>query len=147
METNERLRAASVEVVERASRSVEGVRANVVFGQASMRCRGAGICKIDVNVSDHWEAETQEKRSGCCARPARAYVSLNERGVLEITFNKADICKKIYTQHFAQHRFKVSESISLPEALRAALPGAPAEIGRGYYPCRESAGQVRVSFW
>lgn len=149
METNERLRAVSAELQEqRVSRSEEGIRANVVFGQASMRCRGAGICKIDVNVSDSWAASAeQEKRSGCCARPAQAYVNVNERGVLELTLIRKSICKKIYTQQFTSNRFRVAESIELPEAMRAALPGAPARIERGYYPCQETAGRIRVSFW
>lgn len=117
----------------------EALQCDVVFGSPSADCRGTGICKITGTNASFPPSLKKE-----CRITQAMVLSQPDSQVLTLYFYRSWLCTQLYRRHFWRGVLKMDESCPLPEALRASLNTACAEMLPGRYPVTEENGWFRV---
>ncbi len=119
-------------------KTIEGVRANVVFGKLSKDCAGIGICKVTVNAS----SIAVEKQ----CRQSAAIIRKNRYGQIEFYFDPETICQPGKRKFFKREFFHVGESFYLPGEISGWLGLKNPIIQAGDYPMKKTKDYILVVF-
>ena len=114
------------------------IMAEVVFGQSSKRCVGAGICKIIPYLGHRWSRITNRP----CAS-ALGKLQMDERG-LSLVFRKYALCPTLRETFLSRSHFAMDESFVFPAPLAAALWLSSDVIPAGKYPIRHQDGFLSI---
>ena len=130
----------SVECIIGTPEQVRPVYANVLFGQSSNRCRGAGICQVELYSGK----KIGDGKDFC--RQAVGMIGVNEKGRLFFRFVKYSICKKPAQAQFEKGVFQVKEDFLLPEAVISRLGGKVKNIRAGAYSVEKEQHHYTIVF-
>lgn len=104
------------------------VLSEVVFGQRSRNCSGAGICKIFMYQG--------VRRHRPCSR-AMAQISWTGQGIL-MRFFRHGLCPGLRENYFTENQFVMGEPVPLPPVICKRLGLPPTILPAGVFPiCRE----------
>ncbi|MBK6946731.1 MAG: hypothetical protein IPH16_00440 [Haliscomenobacter sp.] len=99
------------------------IYADVQFGQPSMRCRGSGICRVDL-----YRGSLHNERSKC----ARAIAMIEWKdGKVHLLFSKYAICRHLAETYFEKGKIRLREPVTLSNALCERLGIAGLELPAG----------------
>ena len=102
------------------------VMSEVVFGQRTKNCMGAGICKISMYRGD--------RRRGQC-NSALAEIYRTGSGLV-LRFQPVGICPKLRENDFSDRDFFVGEPVPLPSVICGLLGIPPTLLPAGSVPIR-----------
>ena len=112
------------------------VLAEVVFGQRTKNCLGAGICKISMYRGER-------RRGGC--NSALATICRTGQGLV-LRFQPAGICPKLRENYFSNNDFFMGEQVPLPSMI-CGLLGIPSTfLPAGSVPIRREGYSFALYF-
>ncbi|MBK8654389.1 MAG: hypothetical protein IPN20_10890 [Haliscomenobacter sp.] len=100
--------------------------ADVQFGQPSIRCRGSGICTVDL-----YQGPSYNQDRAKCARAIGMVVWREE--MLYLVFSKYAICRHLAETYFEKGKIRLHEPVRLSHALCERLGIAGLELPKGVY--------------
>lgn len=104
------------------------IYAEVKFGQPSTRCRGAGICRVD--LYQYHGRRNLQAHQGC----ARAIAILEYRGgSIKLRFSRYSVCKYLTKKYFEKGWIRLREPVMLPESLCSVLKQNALYFSSGKY--------------
>jgi len=103
------------------------VIAQVQFGQAALKCRGTGICRVDLYIND----KTQWGKARCSH--AIGKMALTESGLI-LVFDRHGLCKALCEKYFSKPSIWLKEDLYLDRAICRKIKLAPVKIPAGNYP-------------
>ena len=112
------------------------VLAEVVFGQRTKNCTGAGICKISMYRG--------EARKGDC-NSALAEICRTGQGLV-LRFQLAGICLKLRENYFSNKDFFMGEPVPLPPVISRLLGVPPTFLPAGNFPIRREGYSFLLYF-
>lgn len=115
------------------------VRADVVFGSPTKRCIGIGICQVNP-----YRSEAVNRNLPCCQR-VETRLQLTHPDRLHFSFSRKKICKKMIAQQFAYSKFRITDSLILPNWLEEPFDLQGAQLVPGTYPVVFGEESIRVS--
>lgn len=115
------------------------IYAEVQFGQPSMRCRGAGICRVDL-----YNGMSRLGDQGNCAR-AIGVIEFHGNS-LKLRFSKYSICKHLTEKYFAKGKIRLRESVMLSERLSQKLGRPMLVISAGDYGIEKEGHEYILTF-
>lgn len=121
------------------SLQVMAIHANVVFGQSSNRCKGAGICRVDMYRGIRRPSAPEN------CRQALSCILPSERGLI-FRFVKYSLCQTLTRQLFSQPYFKVNEAFTLEPMLGVALGRPEYRIPAGQYRIEKDLHHFQICF-
>ncbi|MFZ4426504.1 MAG: hypothetical protein ACOYOO_05055 [Saprospiraceae bacterium] len=113
------------------------VIAQVQFGQATRRCRGTGICRIDLNIRNSTAVFT-------CSR-AVCRAGITDAGIVLI-FDRHALCKQLVHKYFCNGEISLREDLELGATLCQKLGILPAVIAAGKYALLREGSQSLIIF-
>lgn len=108
--------------------TLKTLKADVVFGSPTKRCAGIGICKVNPHQSG-----TLDLKLPCCQK-VETEIDQIAKDQLEFRFSRSKICKKLIARQFAFSRFRINDSLILPDWLINELKITPSSLAKGAYP-------------
>ena len=123
-DTDTLLRQESVEIFEFHD---QYVIAQVQFGQAALKCRGSGICRVDLYINDRVEWA----RSKCHRAIAKLAYSDSS---LVLMFDRHGLCRSLWDKYFSKGYIGLKEDLYLGYALCQKIKLPPVRIPAGRYP-------------
>lgn len=121
---------------ERPAHSGSSVLAEVVFGQMTKKCVGAGICKIMLYRG-------RKRPPGCGS--AIGVFSVEAAGLM-LKFQKHRICPKVRDRLFSKPYFEMGEAFVLPEDLCTRLGIEALVIPKGKFLLLQEKGEFVILF-
>ncbi len=115
------------------------VIAQVQFGQAALKCRGTGICRVDLYIND----KAQWARARC--HRAIAKVASTERGLI-LMFDRNGLCKSLWDKYFSKRSIGLKEDLFLDAALCQKIKLGSVKIPAGRYPVVHQGTQRFIVF-
>lgn len=119
----------------------KSIKAEVIFGMPSNRCKGTGICKVVAAVSN---SSPLTNSNPCQATPATLKLEAQKR--LSITFMKGDLCNEIISNQFRTGIFTVLETYALPKFVLDKLGYSYTCIEQGSYLVFETEEAYTIRF-
>ncbi|MBK8877447.1 MAG: hypothetical protein IPN74_02510 [Haliscomenobacter sp.] len=114
------------------------ITAEVVFGQSSKKCVGAGICRIIPYLGHRWSRITN---SPCVS--ALGKLQKDEQG-LSLVFRKYALCPTLRETFLSRSHFAMDEPFVFPAPLAEILGLFSAVIPAGKYPIRHQDGFIAI---
>lgn len=115
------------------------VKADVVFGSPTKKCVGIGICQVNPYGS------IPKNRSIPCCQQVETQIQAVQLDWLQFSFSRKEICKKMIAQQFAYSRFRITDSLLLPNWMMESLELGEARMVPGVYPVVFEGECIRVS--
>lgn len=115
------------------------IYADVQFGQPSMRCRGSGICRVDL-----YQGMTYKSFQGNCAK-AIAIIELRQDRV-HLLFSKYSVCRHLAETYFEKGKIRLHESVALSESLSANLGIPGIELPKGVFTVAKEGSYYSIGF-
>lgn len=114
------------------------ITAEVVFGQSSKKCVGAGICRIIPYLGHRWSRITNRP---CVS--ALGTLQMDERG-LSLVFRKYALCPTLRETFLSRSHFAMDEPFVFPAPLAETLGLPSAVIPAGKYLIRPQDGFIAI---
>lgn len=120
------------------------VRANVVFGQPSLACRGNGLCRVDLvtAMSSSYSPLRAIKNETCERIPVRLYHDENEG--LQLTVSLQELPQHLYARHFSTYYFSIEEDFYVSEVIVNALNLKNKVLSKGKYRIKKTVDCIVV---
>ena len=113
--------------------------ADVQFGQPSIRCRGSGICTVDLYQGPSYNQDRAQ-----CARAIGMVVWREE--MLYLVFSKYAICRHLAETYFEKGKIRLHESVALSESLSANLGIPGIELPKGVFTVAKEGSYYSIGF-
>ncbi len=111
--------------------------ADVQFGQPSMRCRGAGICRVDLYRG------INNGRDDC----ARAIAIIERRQEkVHLLFSRYAVCRHLAEAYFEKGKIRLHEPVKLSEALCGKLGLTDFELPIGVFAVEKNGAFYSIAF-
>lgn len=117
------------------------IKADVVFGVPSARCKGTGICKV-IPMASFGQAALSN--SPCHHAPGIFSYSVDTG--LRLSLVNKYICQKLWKAHFREGSFFVIETICLPPLVVKQLGLSNPFIQSGKYAIEKSDDYLTIRF-
>lgn len=115
------------------------VIAQVQFGQAALKCRGSGICRVDLYVNDR----TQWAMARCQRTIAK--LASTEVGLV-LMFDRRGLCERIREKYFSKCSIGLTEDLYLDAALCRKMKLGQVKIAPGRYPIVHQGARSFIVF-
>ncbi len=118
-------------------KSIEAVRANIIFGNPKNKCRGTGICGVYTTES------ISNLQTGCAS--AKAWIHAQNKETLCVQMAKNDLCKGCFQKHFGTGFLILTEDALIAFDLASKLKIEGKKLKSGKYRFVELNNSILVS--
>ncbi len=114
------------------------IMAEVVFGQSSKKCVGAGICKIIPYLGHRWPRITDKSCASALGKLQR-----DEQG-FSVVFSKYALCPMLREKFLSRSHFAMDEPFVFPAPLAEAFGFSVVVIPAGLHPISRQNGDIAI---